>query len=179
MSPTKYDLSKAVKFSGAVISAEKIKGQEITFLDTPDQRILAITEMPPPTCKKELESYCGMIRSLKQWFPNVTFANKHLNAGTTHGSKFVWTLDMQREYEEIKLIFQNQIRLSPFNPDKPINTLIDGASFKGIGFVFYQPTEISSQEVTIVQANSSSLKETQMGYFLVALKGTLSHAENF
>ena len=117
-----------------------------------------------PSCKKELQSYCGMISSLKQCFPNVTFANTHLNAGITHGSKFVWTLDMQREYEEIKLIFQNQIRLSLFNPDKPINILTDGASSKGIGFVFYQQTDISSQDVTIVQANSSALKDSQLGY---------------
>ena len=95
---------------------------------------------------------------MKQWFPNVTFANKHLNAGTTHGSKFVWTPDMQREYEEIKLIFQDQIRLSPFNPNKAINILTDGASSKGIGFVFYQHYNKSkpSEDVTIVQVNSSA-----------------------
>merc|ERR1712215_242924 len=44
LSPTKFTLSKAVKFGGTVISAEKIKGKEIIFLDLPDQRILAITE---------------------------------------------------------------------------------------------------------------------------------------
>ena len=99
-----------------------------------------------------------MISSLKQWFPNVTFANKHLNAGTTQGSTFVWTIEMQQEYEAIKLIFQNKIRLSPFNSQKPINILTDGASSRGIGFVFYQPTDISTQEATIVRANSRSLK---------------------
>ena len=71
---------------------------------------------------------------------------------------------MQQEYEAIKKIFKNQIRLSPFNPNKPINILTDGASSSGIGFVFYQPTDISTQEVTIVQANSSALKKSQMAY---------------
>ena len=108
-----------------------------------------------------------MISSLKQRFPNVTFANKHLNAGTAQGSTFVWTMEMQQEYEAIKMIFKDQIRLSPFNSKKPINILTDGASSRGIGFVFYQPTDISTQEVTIVQANSSSLKKSQMGYYPV------------
>ena len=54
--------------------------------------------------------------------------------------------------------------MSPFNPNKPINILTDGASSSGIGFVFYQPTDISTQEVTIVQANSSALKKSQMAY---------------
>ena len=93
--------------------------------------------MPPPSWKKEIQLYCGMISSLKNWFPNVTFANKHLNAGTTHGTKFDWTPNMQKEYEEIKLIFQDQIRLSPFDPNKAINILTDGTTSKGIGFVFY------------------------------------------
>ena len=62
------------------------------------------------------------------------------------------------------MIFRDQIRLSPFNPKKSINILTDGASSSGIGFVFYQPTDISTQEVTIVQANSSALKKSQMAY---------------
>ena len=87
---------------------------------------------------------------------------------TTHGTKFVWTPDMQKEYEEIKLIFQDQIRLSSFNPNKAINILTDGTISKGIGFVFYQQTDISNEDVTIVQANSSALKENQLGYSPVA-----------
>ena len=128
LSPSKFALSRAVKFGGTVISAEKIKGQEIVFLDPPDQRVLGITEMPPPSCKKELQSYCGMISSLKQWFPNVTFSSQHLNACTAQSSTFVWTIQMQQEYEAIKMIFRDQIRLSPFNPKKSINILTDGAS---------------------------------------------------
>ena len=54
--------------------------------------------------------------------------------------------------------------MSPFNPNKPINILTDEASSSGIGFVFYEPTDISTQEVTIVQANSSALKKSQMAY---------------
>ena len=52
LSPAKFALSKVVKFGGTVINAEKIKGQEIIFLDPPDQRILAITEIPPPAVKR-------------------------------------------------------------------------------------------------------------------------------
>ena len=40
---------------------------------------------------------------------------------------------MQMEFEQLKKIFQDQIRLSPFDPEKDINILCDGASSKGIG----------------------------------------------
>ena len=72
---------------------------------------------------------------------------------------------MQWEYEQIKLIFQDQIRLSPFDSSKAINILSDGASSKVIGFVFYQHPDESnpSDDVTIVQANSSALQDSHLG----------------
>ena len=96
----------------------KIKGQEIVFLDPPDQRALGTTDMPPPSSKKEL-----------QWFPNVTFSNQCLNAGTAQSSTFIWTIQMQQEYETIKKIFRDQIRLSPFNPKKK-HKYLNGWSIK-------------------------------------------------
>ena len=64
---------------------------------------------------------------------------------------------MQWEYEKIKWIFQDQIRLSPFDPSKEINILTDGTNSKGIGFVFYKNANDNKpgDDVTIVQANSS------------------------
>ena len=138
LSPAKFKLSEAVKFRGIIISAEKIKEQSIIFLDPPDARILALTEMPAPTTKKELQSFCGMVSSLKAWFPNVSFFNKNLRVGTTQGTKFVCTPYMQEEFVQLNKIFQDQIRLSPFDPEKEINILCDGASSKGIGYIFYQ-----------------------------------------
>ena len=79
-----------------------------------------------------------MVSSLKAWFLSVSFSNKKLRAGTTEGTKFVWTPNMQMEFEQIKKIFQDQIRLSPFDPKKGMNISTDGASSKGVGFVFYQ-----------------------------------------
>ena len=73
---------------------------------------------------------------------------------------------MQLEFEKAKLIFTDQIRLSPFNPDKEINILIDAANKSGVGNCFYQYVndEDKEGEVTIVNANSSALKENQMQY---------------
>ena len=41
LSPSKFSLSTAVKFGGTVISSQKIKNNQIIFLDPPDSRILA------------------------------------------------------------------------------------------------------------------------------------------
>ena len=68
MSSSKFKLSTAVKFGGTVISSEKIKSGHVIFLDPPDQRIVAVTEMPSPKTKKELRTSYGMVSSLGDWF---------------------------------------------------------------------------------------------------------------
>merc|ERR1712002_1011205 len=51
LAPSKFSLSTAVKFGGTIISAEKIKENSVIFLDPPDNRILAVTEMEKPKKK--------------------------------------------------------------------------------------------------------------------------------
>ena len=76
---------------------------------------------------------------------------------------------MEEKFNKVKLIFTDQIKLSPFNPDRAINILIDGSNSASVGFVFYQNVndQKPGEEVTIVNANSSALKENQMQYSAV------------
>ena len=57
LSPSKFKLSTAVKFGGAVISSQKIKDDHVIFLDPPDSCILAVTEMATP--RRTSRSYVG------------------------------------------------------------------------------------------------------------------------
>ena len=107
-----------------------------------------------------------MISSLKPWFPSINFATKALRGASGSSSKFIWTPEMELEFEKVKIIFTDQIRLSPFNPDREINILIDAANKSGVGYCFYQNLNDDDPEgeVTIVNANSSALKDNQMQY---------------
>ena len=78
-------------------------------MDPPDSRILAITEMPTPKTKKELQSLMGMISSLKSWFPNIKWSIKSLSDGTAHNAKFTWKHKMEEEFKKVKMIFTKQI----------------------------------------------------------------------
>ena len=103
----------------------EIEENSVIFLDPPDNRILAVTEMEQPKTKKDVQRLCGMISSLKPWFPSINFATKALRGACGSNSKFIWTPEMNLEFE---------IMLSPFNPDREINILIDA----GVGYCFYQ-----------------------------------------
>merc|ERR1712030_134190 len=78
LSPSKFSLSTSVKFGGTIISAEKVADNSIIFLDPPDNRILAVTEMERPESTKNVQQLMGRISSLKPWFPNISFTTPAL-----------------------------------------------------------------------------------------------------
>ena len=79
---------------------------------------------------------------------------------------FEWTDIMEDEFNAVKKIFTHQIRLSPFEVEKRINIVTDGANSSGVGFVLFQNADDLKQgeNVSIVKANSSGLKDCQKQY---------------
>merc|ERR1712030_48550 len=96
--PSKFKLSKAVKFGGTVISSQRIKEGSVIFIDPPDQRIIAVTEIRNPRTKRELRTLCGMVSSLSDWFPNVQFNMTNLRLGCAENTRFQWNQAMEDEF---------------------------------------------------------------------------------
>ena len=139
LSPSKFKLSTAVEFGGTVISSQKIKDGHVIFLDPPDSRILAVIEMATPRTKKDLQKLCGMISSLKEWFPSLQFKTENLRAGCANLKHCSWTDIMEDEFNAVKKnIFTQQIRLSQFDVEKRINIVTDGVNSCGVSFVLFQ-----------------------------------------
>ena len=82
---------------------------------------------------------------------------------------FEWTNIMEEEFNAVKEIFTHQIRLSPLDVDKKINIVTDGTNSAGVGFVLYQNADDlkEGENVSIVKANSSGLKDCQKQYSAV------------
>ena len=66
----------------------------------------------------------------------------------------------------MKEIMVTQIRLSPYDPEKKLRLIIDGASSLGVGYVLFQylNDEEPAKGALIISANSSMLSEQQTGY---------------
>ena len=80
-----------------------------------------------------------MVVSLQNWNPSIPLHAKLLRAATgARGKKFVWTEDMENEYNNIRQIMKKQIKLSPYDPDKKLRLVIDGGRTAGTGFLFIQ-----------------------------------------
>ena len=78
LSPRKFKINSTVKFGEMVVSAEKIQNQSIVFLDPPDGRILALTDMKRPETKREVQILCGCIAALQAWTPNIPYSISNL-----------------------------------------------------------------------------------------------------
>ena len=98
-----------------------------------------------------------MLASLQTWFPSLPLNIPNLRKATAGASKFSWTPLLEAEFEAVKDIMATQIRLSPYNPDKRLRLVIDGASSIGVGFVLFQylSDDDPAKGARIIQANSS------------------------
>ena len=76
---------------------------------------------------------------------------------------------MEEEFNAVKKVFTHQIRLSPFDVEKRINIVTDSANSSGVGFVLFQNADDLKQgeNVSIVKANSSGLRDCQKQYSAV------------
>ena len=83
--------------------------------------------------------------------------------------RFEWTKIQETEFKAVKHIFTHQIRLSPLDTNKRINIVRDGANSARIGFVVFQNANDlkEGQDVKIIKANSSGLKDSQKQYSAV------------
>ena len=166
LNPSKLCIGEEVEFGGSIISAEVVKQEDVIFIAPKSKRIKAFEELRKPTCKKEVQVYCGMLASLQSWYPNLPLNIPLLRKATAGAGKFSWTPALEAEYQAVKEIMVTQIRLSPYDREKKLRLIIDGASSLGVGYVLFQ--YLSDQDpakgAVIISANSSMLSEQQAGY---------------
>ena len=166
LNPAKLLISEEVEFGGCIISAEKVKSEEVIFVAPKDGRIKAFEELRTPRSKKDVQIFCGMLASLQKWYPSIPLAIPNLRKATAGSAKFVWTSLLTEEYEAVKKVMVTQIRITPFDPAKVLRLVIDGASSIGVGFVLFQYIDDEDPEkgAVIINANSSMLGNKQDGY---------------
>ena len=91
LNPAKLVISEEVEFGGTTISAETVKEEEVIFIGPKSKRIKAFEELKKPTCKREVQVFCGMLASLQTWFPSLPLNIPNIRKATAGASKFSWT----------------------------------------------------------------------------------------
>lgn len=151
--PEKCQIKKnKISYFGRVISS---KGVEPC-----PKKVKAMQQLMPPTTKQELQSFMGSINFMATFIPNLAKKTNLMRNLLKKDAHFIWTKDMQVEFEAVKTAIANTVALSHFNPSKPAIIETD-ASLKGLGAVLIQegkPIRFLSKSLTQTEADYSNIE---------------------
>ena len=94
------------------------------------KKVKAILNLAAPIGKQELQSFLGPVNFLSAFIPNLSRKIFVMHSFWKKDSHFVWTSDMQLEFEEVKKVIASSVQLTHFDPNKPAEIETD-ASLKG------------------------------------------------
>ena len=127
-------------------------------------KVSAIVEMPPPTCKKQVQSFIGMVNYLSKFSVRLSELKEPIRELSKEKVPFNQGPEHQATFKQMKKEIARTPMLAYYNPKKEIILQTD-ASIKGFGACLLQDQKP-------VYFASKVLTERQRGY--VAIK-KLSH----
>ena len=103
-------------------------------------KVEAISKFPPPTNRKQLMRYLGMIGFYRKFCSNFATVVQPLTHLLRKDSKFIWSENCQNAFENSKSLLINSPVLITPDFEKQFKLAVD-ASDVGIGAVLYQETD--------------------------------------
>lgn len=142
-----------VKYLGNIVSADGFKPD-------PD-KIKAITEMPKPESKQELQRLLGMVNYLSQYIPNMSEITAPLRTLLRKDSQWIWYHEHDSALTKIKQTLTASPVLRFFDVNKPTTIQCD-ASQSGLGACLLQdghPVIYASRSLTSAEKNYAMIEK--------------------
>lgn len=176
-----------IRKSGLKMNAKKCKfaEQEITFLGDkigqngvrPDpEKIAGISDMPTPTCTKDVQRILGMVNYLAKFVPNMSTRTTALRKLLHEDIEWQWEAEHEREWQDIKKFLTEEPVLQFFDQDKKIRVSSD-ASKDGMGGVLLQehdgnwlPVAFTSRAMTPAECNYAQIEKELLGLVMATEK---------
>ena len=125
-------------------------------------KIKAIQEMPILQCKKQVQSFIGMINYLSKFSAQLSELAEPIREISKEKVPFNWGLEHDNAFQSIKKEIVVAQILAYYNPNKP-TILQTNASCKGLGACLLQNEKL-------IYYASKALTETQKGYVAIELE---------
>lgn len=155
----RFNLSKCtfsrsqIKYMGHILTDEGIA------LD--QNRVKAITEMPPPKNKEQLETFLGMVTYVSKFIPNFSQSSAVLRDLTKKNNIWNWDANTQAAFENIKNLLVKAPVLKYFDVTRPLTLSVD-ASQSGLGAVLIQenlPVAYASRALTPTECRYAQIEK--------------------
>ena len=118
--------------------------------------------MPPPTSKKQVQSFIGMINYLSKFSARLSELAEPIRELCKDKVPFNWGLEHQATFKQMKCEIVRAPILAYYNPKKE-TVLQTDASIKGLGACLLQDQKP-------VYFTSKALTETQHGYMAIEIE---------
>ena len=150
-----------------------IKQHEISYVGhiltkdglKPDTRKTeAITEMPTPRNREELQRFLGMLTYLNKFIPNLSQVASPLRTLLEKSVEWHWHNEQEQSFKTLKKLVIEAPVLKYFDPHKPTKLSVD-ASSKGLGAVLSQvghPIAYASRALTQTQQNYAQIEKEML-----------------
>ena len=125
-------------------------------------KVSAILEMPPPTSKKQVQSFIGMVNYLSKFSARLSELAEPIRELCKDKVPFNWGPEHQAAFKQMKCEIARTPILAYYNPKKE-TVLQTDASVKGLGACLLQDQKP-------VYFASKALTETQHGYIAIEIE---------
>lgn len=129
-----------------------------------ENRLKAITEIPSPTCKKDVQRLIGIINYVGKYIPNYSVQIEPLRTLLKKDVVFQWEEPQIKALEEIKQSLTQKPVLQFFDPKKEVTVSVD-SSQSGIGACLMQenkPISYASKSLTEAQTRYSQIEKEML-----------------
>ena len=152
LNPKKCEFSRGtLKFIGHIINKNGISADP--------EKIIAITEMPPPSNITELRRLMGMINQLGRFLPNRAELTHPMTALLSTKSCWSWGPDQTAAFTRVKEELTTNPRvLALYNPAAETKLSADASSY-GLGGVLLQKIESTWKPVAYASRSMSKTEE--------------------
>ncbi|XP_071476746.1 uncharacterized protein [Diadema antillarum] len=141
-----------VKFFGCLYEKEGVHPGPAKIAD--------ITNLPTPSCLKELQQFLGMVQYMSPFIPNLAENAENLRAFTRKDSEWQWTPSHQKSFEHMKSLVSSMCTLAYFDPSKHTTIQVD-ASTRGLGAALLQegkPVAFASKALTETESRYGNIE---------------------
>lgn len=139
----------------------------------------AIMAAPPPTSKKELQSFLGKVNFLRRFISNLAGKIRPLSPllKLRDQDEFVWTAEHQKAFDEVKMYLTQPPVLMPPKRGKPLKLYIS-ASDNSIGCLLAQNNESEKEQaiyylsrtLNVAELNYSPIEKLCLALYFAATK---------
>lgn len=144
-----------VTYFGHVLSSEGVKADPT--------KVKAISDMPPPTNKSELQTVLGMINYMSKFAPNLAEITSPMRSLLSKDVEFSWDKPQSDAFEKVKEVLTRSPGpvLGYYDPSKELTLQVDASKY-GLGAALFQdsrPIAVASKSLTSSEVNYAQIEK--------------------